>query len=99
MPSFKNLFLAAVAATATQAYSSNCAGSLLSPSLDACSTALSHIDPGTQYSDQSQFSSGDCYVIYTTNSAGAQPVSGQLTLNTAKDILNECSSLRGELWY
>ncbi|KAI1145051.1 hypothetical protein F4825DRAFT_457905 [Nemania diffusa] len=85
MPSFKNLFMAAVAATATQAYSNKA----------DCVTGISHINPNTQYSDQAQFSSGDCYIIYATNNAGPQPISGQVLIDTANDILDECSSLHG----
>ncbi|KAI1121502.1 hypothetical protein F5Y10DRAFT_288409 [Nemania abortiva] len=95
MPSFQNLLLAAVAATAAQAYSNNCDGSLFSPTRSDCDTGVSHIDPGATYNDQAQFSSGNCYIIYATNGAGPQPVSGQVLINTANAILDECSNLHG----
>ncbi|RWA07876.1 hypothetical protein EKO27_g7228 [Xylaria grammica] len=95
MFSFKNLLLAAVAATATQAYSNNCDGSFFSPTLGDCKTGLANINVYTQYSDHSQFSYGNCYIIYATNGAGAQPVSGQVILDTANNILNQCSSHHG----
>ncbi|KAF2966576.1 hypothetical protein GQX73_g7030 [Xylaria multiplex] len=95
MPSFKSLILATAAAATTQAYSNNCAGSAFSPSLSDCQAALGNINTGTSYSDQSQFSSGNCYVIYATNGAGPQPVSGQTILDTANAILDQCSSRHG----
>ncbi|GAW17488.1 hypothetical protein ANO14919_069450 [Xylariales sp. No.14919] len=95
MFSSKNLLLAAVAATATQAYSNNCDGSFFSPTLGDCKTGLANINVYTQYSDHSQFSHGNCYIIYATNGAGAQPVSGQVILDTANNILSQCSSHHG----
>ncbi|KAI1158523.1 hypothetical protein F5B18DRAFT_656541 [Nemania serpens] len=83
MPSFKSLILATVAAATAQAYSNNCDGSFLSPSSSDCQAALGNINTGNSYSDQSQFSSGTCYVIYATNDAGPQPV-----INTATSYKN-----------
>ncbi|KAI0014099.1 hypothetical protein F4779DRAFT_560716 [Xylariaceae sp. FL0662B] len=94
MPSMKTILLAGLSATAT-AYSNNCQGSALSPSLSDCETGLRNINQGAQYVDQSQFSYGHCYIIYATNGAGAQPVSGATIYSTAMNILNQCSARHG----
>ncbi|KAL5373722.1 hypothetical protein PMIN06_010863 [Paraphaeosphaeria minitans] len=77
------------------AYSNNCKGSLvgLNESLKDCYNGLNRVDRGAQYSDQTQFSSGHCYIIYATNGAGAQPVSGQTIVDTATSILTDCGGI------
>ncbi|TFY51700.1 hypothetical protein EVG20_g10875 [Dentipellis fragilis] len=79
--------------SAVALYSNNCSGSgLCSSSIDGdCEDAIATVNPGATYSDQAQFSVGNCYMIYATNGAGAQPVSGQTIINTANNILNVCN--------
>ncbi|TFK54725.1 hypothetical protein OE88DRAFT_1642070 [Heliocybe sulcata] len=76
-------------------YGNNCDGSGLCVSHDIsgdCQTGLALINRDTTYTDQAQFSSGHCYIIYATNGAGPQPVSGQLIYDTANTILNNCGN-------
>ncbi|KAA1470662.1 hypothetical protein DENSPDRAFT_879879 [Dentipellis sp. KUC8613] len=74
-------------------YSNNCKGSGLCSSDidDDCRSAINSVVAGDTYSDQAQFSVGHCYMIYATNGAGAQPVSGQTIINTANTILSNCN--------
>ncbi|KAF9818975.1 hypothetical protein IEO21_02389 [Rhodonia placenta] len=78
-------------------YSNNCKGSgLCSDSIrNDCQQAIDNVNAGATYSDQAQFSVGNCYMIYATNGAGAQPVSGQTIIDTADTILSSCSDTCG----
>ncbi|OSC99404.1 hypothetical protein PYCCODRAFT_842578 [Trametes coccinea BRFM310] len=127
--------LAAVAAFATTAlatptsnftspiadYSNNCKGSLACSHQIAvdCAKAIASVDQTATYTDQAQFSVGNCYskslssvlvcsevtgeadipsvilVIYATNGAGEQPVSGAVIIDTTRSILNACSNICG----
>ncbi|KAH9894827.1 hypothetical protein C8Q73DRAFT_645877 [Cubamyces lactineus] len=76
-------------------YSNNCKGSGLCGSIDIradCGKAIATVNAGASYTDQAQFSVGDCYMIYATNGAGDQPVSGQTIIDTANTILDTCSN-------
>ncbi|TFK54727.1 hypothetical protein OE88DRAFT_1598187, partial [Heliocybe sulcata] len=55
-----------------------------------CQAGLALIQKGANYTDQAQFSSGHCYILYATNGDGPQPVSGQVIYDTANVILNNC---------
>lgn len=48
----------------------SCQGSSKSPTTDNCLEGLKTINPSAIYSDQSQFSTGNCYIIYATNDSG-----------------------------
>ncbi|KAM0804888.1 hypothetical protein BDR22DRAFT_799664, partial [Usnea florida] len=78
-------------------YRSSCAGSSFSPNLGDCERALAKINTGSFYSDQAQFSVGTCYMIYATNGAGLQALSGQTIYDTAQSILSKCSGYEGSL--
>ncbi|TFK54726.1 hypothetical protein OE88DRAFT_950256 [Heliocybe sulcata] len=74
-------------------YGNNCKGSGLCPAnyiANECRAGMALIDRGATYTDQAQFSNGHCYIIYATNGAGPQPVSGQVIYDTANTILNDC---------
>ncbi|KAH9891310.1 hypothetical protein C8Q73DRAFT_747268 [Cubamyces lactineus] len=89
--------LAALAAL-TAEYGNNCNGSGLCTSRNIrgdCAQAIASVNAGATYTDQAQFSVGSCYMIYATNGAGAQPVSGQVIINTANTILGTCSHACG----
>ncbi|KAI9059200.1 hypothetical protein FKP32DRAFT_1580372 [Trametes sanguinea] len=78
-------------------YSNNCKGSLecsLSIGRD-CARAIASVDQSATYNDQAQFSIGNCYMIYATNGAGDQPVSGAVIIDTARSILDGCSNICG----
>ncbi|OOO07148.1 hypothetical protein OAory_01093510 [Aspergillus oryzae] len=70
--------------TTTLAYSNNCKGSSLSPTLSDCEAALGNIHVGESCADQSEFSVGNWYMIYATNGSGEQRFSGQIIYDTAK---------------
>ncbi|KAI0633792.1 hypothetical protein C8Q77DRAFT_1056933 [Trametes polyzona] len=75
-------------------YGNNCKGSGLCPTVNIhgdCLKAISLVNPHATYTDQAQFSTGHCYMKYATNGAGPQPVSGQVIIDTANTILNQCS--------
>ena len=102
-------------------YSNNCKGSGFcgTKSIRAdCGKAIATVNAAASYTDQAQFSVGDCYsesphrvasayflelgitllliglshsVIYATNGAGDQPVSGQTSIDTANTILDTCT--------
>ncbi|KAJ8473491.1 hypothetical protein ONZ51_g7839 [Trametes cubensis] len=87
-------------------YSNNCKGSGFcgTKSIRAdCGKAIATVNAAASYTDQAQFSVGDCYsitllliglshsVIYATNGAGDQPVSGQTIIDTANTILDTCT--------
>ncbi|CDO70454.1 hypothetical protein BN946_scf184496.g3 [Trametes cinnabarina] len=78
-------------------YSNNCKGSgLCSNTIRSdCEKAIATVNPSSSYSDQAQFSVGHCYMIYATNGAGAQEVSGQTIIDTANTILENCSGVCG----
>ncbi|KAA1470657.1 hypothetical protein DENSPDRAFT_879875 [Dentipellis sp. KUC8613] len=73
-------------------YHNNCSGSGLCSSsiVGDCRNAIRGVNPGATYSDQAQFSVGHCYMIYATNNAGPQPISGQRIIDTANTILSNC---------
>ena len=79
----------------TSIHRSSCAGSSLTPSLSDCEKALANINTGSTYTDQAQFSVGTCYMIYATNGAGPQSLSGQGILDTAQSILDDCTGYKG----
>ncbi|KAI0644492.1 hypothetical protein C8Q79DRAFT_1011533 [Trametes meyenii] len=78
-------------------YSNNCKGSgFCSNSIRTeCETAIATVHPGSTYTDQAQFSVGHCYMIYATNGAGEQAVSGQLIIDAANTILENCDKSCG----
>ncbi|KII83344.1 hypothetical protein PLICRDRAFT_32926 [Plicaturopsis crispa FD-325 SS-3] len=78
-------------------YSNNCKGSsFCSAGIEGdCENAIGTVAPSATYTDQTQFSYGNCYMIYATNGAGAQPVSGQVIINTANTILSACGDSCG----
>ncbi|RDW93603.1 uncharacterized protein DSM5745_00925 [Aspergillus mulundensis] len=92
---FSTLINLGLIATGALAYTNNCKGSSNSPSITDCQAALRNIDTSATYNDQSQFSVGNCYMIYATNDAGEQPVSGQVLYDTAKSILDTCGHHKG----
>ncbi|KJK61508.1 Heterokaryon incompatibility protein HET [Aspergillus parasiticus SU-1] len=81
--------------TSTLAYSNNCKGSSLSPTLSDYEAALGNIHVRESCANQSQFSVGNCYVIYATNGSGEQRLSGQIIFDTAKSILDNCGGHKG----
>jgi hypothetical protein len=68
----------------------SCIGSAIQPSLDSCLKGIASIGSTGVYSDQTQFTSGNCYIKYATNGKGSQPIGGQRLIGTANKILNEC---------
>ncbi|KAI0328407.1 hypothetical protein GY45DRAFT_1010505 [Cubamyces sp. BRFM 1775] len=75
-------------------YSNNCKGSGFcgtKPIRADCGKAIATVNPDASYTDQAQFSVGDCYMIYATNGAGQQSVSGQTIIDTANTILDTCT--------
>ncbi|KAF9818972.1 hypothetical protein IEO21_02386 [Rhodonia placenta] len=87
------VFLLAAFVGSAFAYNDNCKGSgLCGNSIRSdCEKAIDSVDASATYTDQAQFSVGHCYMIYATNGAGPQPVSGQTIINTANEILITCS--------
>ncbi|TFY62174.1 hypothetical protein EVG20_g6803 [Dentipellis fragilis] len=71
--------------SAVALYGNNCRGSgLCSSSIDGdCEDAIATVNPSATYSDQAQFSVGNCYMIYATNGAGAQPVLSNVVMANA----------------
>ncbi|KAF2724494.1 hypothetical protein K431DRAFT_291589 [Polychaeton citri CBS 116435] len=62
-------------------------------SVKDCHNGMATIDKGATYGDQSQFSSGNYYLIYSTNRAGEQPVSGQVIYDNIQTVLNNCATV------
>ncbi|KAL2819168.1 hypothetical protein BJX63DRAFT_428824 [Aspergillus granulosus] len=67
----------------------------MNPSASDCKKALNNINVNRTYKDQSQFSVGDCYMIYATNGSGDKLVSGRRIYDTAKSIIDTCSGHKG----
>ncbi|KAI0598376.1 hypothetical protein F4775DRAFT_555242 [Biscogniauxia sp. FL1348] len=74
MPLIKAFLLAAFTIATARAHYS-CQGSPTMPNRDECEAAIRTINRDMQYSDQAQFSSGRCNIIYSTDRRGEQPVS------------------------
>ncbi|KAH9851376.1 hypothetical protein C2E23DRAFT_780807 [Lenzites betulinus] len=85
--------LAAVTGSAL-AYDSNCHGSTLCGAnsiREDCQKAIASVNPSGTYTDQTQFSVGHCY----SDGKGAQPISGQRIIDTANNIMTQCSRMCG----
>ncbi|KAA1476460.1 hypothetical protein DENSPDRAFT_843435 [Dentipellis sp. KUC8613] len=69
-------------------YTNTCGGSSLCSAAisDDCHNAILSVSPGIAYTDQAQFDAGHCSLTY----AGAQPLSGQIIIDTANRILDDC---------
>ncbi|KAK4691850.1 hypothetical protein P7C71_g5245, partial [Lecanoromycetidae sp. Uapishka_2] len=85
----------ALLCTVVTAYPHNRKGFSNSPRLTDCQVALQNINTGQIYSDGAQFSVGSCYMVYATNGARAQTISGQIIYDIAQNILNDCGHYRG----
>ncbi|KAI9059198.1 hypothetical protein FKP32DRAFT_1169204 [Trametes sanguinea] len=81
----------------TPDYGNNCKGSgLCSAFLGAdCAKAVASVNPTASYTDQAQFSVGHCYMVYATNGEASGPVTGQLIIDTARSILDNCEYVCG----
>ncbi|CDM29947.1 hypothetical protein DTO013E5_8341 [Penicillium roqueforti] len=77
------------------AYNDNCDGSLIPANKDDCLKAISNVDTSATYNDGSQFSEGECYLVYATNGSGDQPVSGQKIHDVAQAIVDNCDMQHG----
>ncbi|TFY62380.1 hypothetical protein EVG20_g6728 [Dentipellis fragilis] len=77
----------------TALYHNNCDGSGFCSSaiIGNCRNAIGNVNAGATYSDQARFSVGHCYMIYATNNAGPQPISGQIIIDAANTILANCN--------
>ncbi|RJE19783.1 hypothetical protein PHISCL_07881 [Aspergillus sclerotialis] len=91
----KYLVLAASLATATLAYDSNCEGSFLPVSKEECAEAINNIDTTKNYSEDTEFSSGHCYLKYATNGGSDSEVSGQEIRDVAQNIIDNCHDSHG----
>ncbi|KAK1146857.1 hypothetical protein N8T08_002175 [Aspergillus melleus] len=85
----------ALLVTGSLAYNNNCKGSSRNLNTKDCDKALNSINKDLTYKDQSQFSVGNCYVIYATNGSGDKRVSGQKIHDTVKTIIDTCSDHKG----
>ncbi|TFY57730.1 hypothetical protein EVG20_g8426 [Dentipellis fragilis] len=73
-------------------YTNTCGGSSLCSAAisDDCHNAILSVSPGIAYTDQAQFNAGHCSLTYETDGAGAEPLSGQIIIDTANQILDDC---------
>jgi hypothetical protein len=65
------------------------------PTLADCQAAFEKIDAFSIYSDQTDFSVGDCFIAYATDEAESDPISGQIIKSLIQDILNVCEFYKG----
>ncbi|GAB1203791.1 hypothetical protein APSETT445_002431 [Aspergillus pseudonomiae] len=92
---FTTLINVALLVTGSLGYANNCKGSSNSPSITDCQEAIRRIDEGKDYGDGSEFSVGNCYMVYATNGTGEHKLDGKTIRNTAQSILDSCGHHKG----